>query len=77
MDAEDSSARTLRLDASGLDADVLTLDTLARLQLVAQRCGFRIGLCGSSPELRDLIGFAGLDEVLPEESRPLGLDAGG
>jgi len=67
MDLDDSSARTLLVDAAGLDADALTLDLLARLQLLARRSGFRIQLSGSSSELRELIGFAGLDEVLPEE----------
>ena len=44
-----------------------TLDVLARLQLVARRNGCEIRLVGSSPELRELIAFAGLEAVLPVE----------
>ena len=68
MDADGLSARTLPVDATGLEPDALTLDALARLQLAACRCGFRLCLRGSSPELRELIGFAGLDAVLPDEA---------
>jgi hypothetical protein len=66
---DDSSAKTLCVDAAGLDADAVTLDLLARLQLTARRCGFELRLRGSSPELRELIAFAGLGRVLPEEQR--------
>jgi hypothetical protein len=72
MGSDDPSARTLRVDATGLDADAVTLDALARLQLTARRCGFGLVLQGSSLELRELIEFAGLREALPEE--PLGLE---
>lgn len=67
MGLDDPSARTLPVDATGLDADAPTLDALARIQLAARRCGFEVRLRGSSPELRELIGFAGLDAVLPSE----------
>ena len=72
MGSDDPSAATLLVDVAGLDAGAVTLDVLARLQLVARRCGFRLRLRGSSPELRELIEFAGLGEVLPEE--PLGVE---
>ena len=74
MDPDDPSARTLLVDTADLAADASALDLLARLQVVACRCGYRLQLSGSSPELRDLIGFAGLDQALPEET--LGLEAG-
>jgi len=74
MGSEDPSARTLLVDASCLDADAVTLDALARLQLTACRCGFELRLHGSSPELRELIAFAGLEDALPEE--PLALEPG-
>ena len=67
MGSHDPSARTLPVDAAELDADAATLDALARLQLAARRCGFEVRLRGSSPELRELIGLAGLCEVLPDE----------
>ena len=44
-----------------------TLDALARLQLAARRRGRAIRLVGASPELRELIAFAGLETVLPVE----------
>jgi hypothetical protein len=72
MGLDDPSARTIPVDVAGLDADAVTLDALARLQLAARRCGFQVQLRDSSPELRELIGFAGLDAVLPEER--LGLE---
>jgi hypothetical protein len=69
MDPDDSSARTLLVDADGLRADALTIDLLARVALTAGRYGFRLQLHGSSAELRELIAFAGLEKTLPE--RPL------
>jgi ABC-type transporter Mla MlaB component len=68
MDPDDSSARTLLVDAAGLGADALTLDLLARVALTARRNGFRLRLHGSSTELRELIAFAGLEHVLPEQA---------
>ena len=47
------------IDASAFDADLGAVDTLARLRL---RGPLRIR--GSSAELRRLIGFCGLGEVL-------------
>jgi hypothetical protein len=75
MGLDDQSARTLPVEVAALNADAVTLDALARLQLAARRCGFELRLRGSSSELRELIGFAGLNEVLPEDE-PLGLEAG-
>jgi hypothetical protein len=68
MDADDLHRRTLPVDTTGLECTALTLDALARLQLAAHRCGFQVCLRGSSPELRELISFAGLDAVLPDEA---------
>jgi hypothetical protein len=79
MGSDDQSARTLCVDAAGLEADAVTLDALARLRLTARWCGFGLSLRGSSPELRELIEFAGLAAVLPEEplaEAPLGLEPG-
>ena len=73
MGSDDCSARTLPVDAAGLDADAITLDALARLQLAARRCGFQVRLRDSSPELRELIGFVGLESVLPGDEA-LGLE---
>lgn len=41
------------------------IDALARLQLEARRRGHRIALSNASPELVDLLDFAGLSSVLP------------
>jgi len=49
-------------------ADVPTIDVLARLQLTALRSGSRLELRAASRELRDLIAFVGLSDVLPVES---------
>ena len=63
------SALSIIVDAGGLPADVTTIDALARLQLNAQRIGQLIRLRDASAELRQLIDFAGLDEVLRVETR--------
>jgi anti-anti-sigma regulatory factor len=47
-----------------LDADALTVDALARLQLTAQRSGRRVRLRNASPALRDLLALVGLCDVL-------------
>ena len=52
-------------DVAGVAADAVAVDALARLQLAARRHGCRIRLEHTSAELRDLIAFVGLDDVLP------------
>jgi hypothetical protein len=55
-------------DASALvDPDLGTIDVLAQLQLHARRIGFEIRLCRASRDLRELLAFAGLAEVLRVE----------
>jgi hypothetical protein len=55
----------VRCDVSGItDPDVVTLDTLARLELMARRWGARIRLVNATPALVDLIACAGLGGVL-------------
>jgi STAS domain len=49
----------------GVAADLLVVDALARLQLVARRRGRRVRLSGASAELRELLSFMGLEDVLP------------
>jgi ABC-type transporter Mla MlaB component len=46
------------------DPDVDTVDALARLQLIARRQGAQIALRNATPKLRELLAFAGLDDVL-------------
>jgi ABC-type transporter Mla MlaB component len=56
---------TVVCEVGPLDPDAVTIDILARVQLTARRQGRRIELEGVDPELRDLLVFAGLGEVLP------------
>ena len=48
-------------------ADLVTIDALARLQLVAARAGFEVRLLEASAELRALLDLVGLGEVLRVE----------
>ena len=54
-------------DVGALAPDVVTVDTLARLQLEARRCGAEIRLRNVSPELGRLLELAGLRDVLRVE----------
>jgi hypothetical protein len=57
--------RSVCLDCGPLKAPTAaTIDQLARLQLAARRCGCKLELSNATPYLVELIGFAGLDEVL-------------
>jgi ABC-type transporter Mla MlaB component len=60
-----SGASEALCDVSGIAADAVTVDALARLQLAARRHGCLIRLRNASPELRDLVAFMGLQDVLP------------
>lgn len=53
-------------DVHGVEADAVTVDALARLQLAAQRHGCRVKLYRASDELRQLVRFMGLHDVLVE-----------
>ena len=60
-----SGAHLVVCDVRGLDRpDAVSLDALARVQLTARRCGCRVRLRHASEELRQLIAFIGLDEVM-------------
>jgi ABC-type transporter Mla MlaB component len=50
----------------GVPADAVTADALARLQLAARRRGCRVRVRRPSAELRDLIEFMGLADVLAD-----------
>lgn len=52
--------------ASFEHVDAVTVDALARLQLLARQRGCRIRLRGAGPQLRDLLALMGLEDVLPE-----------
>ena len=63
---EESRAAVAYCNVSQVPADAVTVDALARLQLAAHRRGCRVRLQAASAELRDLVAFMGLDDVLPE-----------
>jgi gamma-glutamyl:cysteine ligase YbdK (ATP-grasp superfamily) len=77
--------KTLGCQVGGLDADAATLDLLARLQLSARRLGIEVRLLDATPELRELVAFAGLTGALPFEpgreaeqrEEPLGVEEEG
>jgi len=51
-------------DVTGVAADAVTVDALARLQLAAKRSGYLIRLRGASDDLSALVAFMGLQDVL-------------
>ncbi len=64
---EVSTARVVVCDVRALvDPDCVAVDALARLQLTVTRLGRRLVLLDVSPQLRALLCFAGLSEVLAQ-----------
>jgi hypothetical protein len=61
------AAEVVVCDVAGIAADLMTVEVLARLQLTALRLGCRLELRNASCELRQLLGFCGLLDVLPGE----------
>jgi ABC-type transporter Mla MlaB component len=59
-----SLAAVVVCDVGDLEADIVTVDVLARLQLTARRLGRRIELRSATPELARLLAFVGLSDVL-------------
>ena len=57
-------------DVRDVEADAVTVDALARLQLAARRYAARVILRGASAELAGLVELLGLDDVLVAEGRP-------
>ena len=62
---EGSTAGVAFCDVSSVQADAVTVDALARLQLAAHRHGCQVRLRNASAELLELVGFMGLRDVLP------------
>jgi hypothetical protein len=62
----DSGAAVALCDVCGVEADAVTVDALARLQLAARRHGCRVRLRNASAELVALVAFMGLGDVLAE-----------
>lgn len=61
---ERSATTVVFCDVTGVPADALTVDALARLWLAARRRQCQVRLRGASPELRELVAFLGLRDVL-------------
>lgn len=61
-----SPAPVALCDVCGVEPDAVTVDALARLQLAARRHSCRVRLCGASEDLRQLVAFMGLADVLTE-----------
>jgi ABC-type transporter Mla MlaB component len=61
---EQSGALVALCVLDGVKADAVAVDALARLKLAAHRHGCEMKLDQPSAELRSLIAFVGLEEVL-------------
>ena len=61
-----SGAAVAFCDVSDVEVSAVTIDALARLQLAAREYRCQVRLRGASGELRALIDFMGLRDVLPE-----------
>jgi ABC-type transporter Mla MlaB component len=59
-----SASDELRCEVAGIDVDAVAVDALARLALAARRSHCLVRLCGASQDLRMLVEFAGLEDVL-------------
>lgn len=55
-------------DVDGIAVDAVAVEALARLQLAARRRGSRVRLRHASLELRELVAFMGLGDVLTQSS---------
>ncbi len=62
---ETCAARVVDCDVGGVAPDAVAVDALARLQLAAGRRGCQVRLRNASRELRELVAFMGLRDVLP------------
>jgi ABC-type transporter Mla MlaB component len=60
-----TASRIVECDVAGLPPDAATVDTLARLQLVARRNDYQLCLRNAPEELLALLDLAGLRDVLP------------
>jgi ABC-type transporter Mla MlaB component len=63
----ETGASVAYADVHGIEPDAVTIDALARLQLGAKRQGCQVRLRGASGELRQLLTFLGLRDVVPDD----------
>ena len=69
-----SGAAVAVCDVAGIEPDAVTVDALARLQLAARRYRCQVRLRNASAELRDLIWFMGLEDVVLDQWPGSGLE---
>lgn len=62
--AASGEAPILVCDLLAVEADAVAVDALARLVLAARRYDCQVRLRGASRELRELVSFMGLEDVL-------------
>jgi ABC-type transporter Mla MlaB component len=62
----DGTVDELRCEIADVAPDAVTVDVLARLVLAAGRRGAQVRMSGVSEELRALVAFMGLADVLRE-----------
>ncbi len=63
---ERRSAPLVVCDVAGLaSADLVAVDALARLQLIARRCDSRLCLLHAPPDLCELLALLGMCDILP------------
>jgi ABC-type transporter Mla MlaB component len=70
------SADVVLCDVLGVEPDAVTADALCRLQLAARRNSCQVRLRHASDELRALIAFMGLTNVLVDRVNAHGLRLG-
>lgn len=68
---EGSGANLVICDVGDLfEPDAVAVDALARLQVIALRCGCRVRFRHASVRLRGLLDLMGLDDVLSSDGAP-------
>jgi ABC-type transporter Mla MlaB component len=72
-----SGAAVALCDVAGIDPDAVTVDALARLQLAARSYDCQVRLRNATVELRNLIEFMGLRDVVPDDPPGSGLEPSG
>jgi ABC-type transporter Mla MlaB component len=63
---QESRAGVALCDVRGVGVDAVTIDALCRLQLATRRHRCQVRLRHASRELRELVAFMGLEDVLPD-----------
>ena len=67
--------RLVVYDVRRLEADTVSVNVLARLQLAAKRRGYLLRFRNASRELLALVSFMGLRDVLPTDDFSRGVES--